>query len=149
MIMRECKKCKVENPLTSSYFHIDKGCNPPFKSICKTCANEVRRKSRKYYESDKLRNTKNHLRNNYNLSLKDYDALYEKQGGFCYICDKNETVVHGASKQVQRLTVDHDHQTGKVRGLLCSMCNKGLGCFYDSVENLLQAALYLEKNNYE
>lgn len=68
--------------------------------------------------------------------MHEYDALFKKQGGVCAICklppDKN-----------RRLAVDHDHKTGRIRGLLHTGCNIGLGCFKDSTKLLRAAILYL------
>jgi predicted nucleic acid-binding Zn ribbon protein len=75
----------------------------------------------------------------YNLTLEDYDELFEKQDGKCAICQSPETMVlHG---KVKRLAIDHCHMTGFVRGILCSACNTGLGYFNDNwvlVDNALE-----------
>lgn len=56
-----------------------------------------------------------------------------KQNNKCFICDEEA-----------KLVVDHDHSTGKVRGLLCSICNTGIGMFKDSTKNLEKAIEYLK-----
>lgn len=68
----------------------------------------------------------------YGLKLSDFSAMYSAQDGKCAIC-----------REEKELVVDHDHETGKVRGLLCGSCNTGLGRFGDSVVLLLYAAGYL------
>jgi hypothetical protein len=73
----------------------------------------------------------------YGLTLADYERMFAEQGGRCAIC---ATEVSGA-----RLCVDHDHGTGKVRGLLCHACNKAIGGFRDSTELLKRAIAYLLK----
>ena len=73
---------------------------------------------------------------NYGLSLNEYNALVNKQDGNCAVCLSN----------CERLYVDHDHQTEKVRGLLCQTCNTGLGMFQENVDTLLQAVKYLKEN---
>lgn len=78
------------------------------------------------------------LKKKFNLSLKDYNNLLEKQQGVCAICKKT------CSKQ---LAVDHNHTTGKIRGLLCNNCNRGLGHLKDSIDNLKTAIQYLETTN--
>jgi hypothetical protein len=60
----------------------------------------------------------------YGITSEQYEALYEAQGGSCYICQR-------ASGKTKRLAVDHDHRSGFVRGLLCSTCNKFLGHLRD------------------
>ncbi len=74
----------------------------------------------------------------YGLELGDYDRLYQGQGGVCAICRR-------ATGKTKRLAVDHDHDTGLVRGLLCGPCNKLVGYFRNSPEAFLRAAEYLER----
>lgn len=69
---------------------------------------------------------------------EQYDALLVLQEGLCAICRK-------APPERRRLAVDHDHQTGTVRGLLCSRCNLGLGYFKDDPDHLRAATAYLER----
>lgn len=74
----------------------------------------------------------------YDLSIEEYNALLEKQGHACAICRKT------ASGGKGRWHIDHNHATGRVRGLLCAMCNVGLGNFYDDITLLRGAIDYLE-----
>jgi len=67
----------------------------------------------------------------FDISLEEYNALLEKQHGVCAICGLGESSRDRKGK-VRPLMVDHDHKTGKVRGLLCSKCNIGLGQFKDN-----------------
>ena len=83
----------------------------------------------------------------FGITHEQYMELHEKQNGLCGICGQPETVVM-YGKQMD-LAVDHDHDTGKVRGLLCSNCNNGLGRFYDNVELLQNAIEYIEKSRPE
>ena len=73
------------------------------------------------------------------VTEKDYKYLFRIQGGVCAIC---KGVPNGRWKQ---LNIDHCHKTGTVRGLLCSSCNKALGCYQDSKEILLSAIEYLNR----
>ena len=75
----------------------------------------------------------------YGLTLEQYKAF----GNKCMICDKKP---HGMSNGKLRLCVDHDHKTGKIRGLLCGACNIAIGHFYHNSELLKKAILYLEQN---
>jgi hypothetical protein len=61
------------------------------------------------------------LQDNYKLTIEQYDAILTYQGGVCYGCQQAEPV------KGRRLSVDHDHDTGLVRGLLCSRCNPIIG----------------------
>jgi len=63
----------------------------------------------------------------FGLTIEDYDAMHEAQGGVCAICKHPETSSRGG--KVYRLAVDHDHTTGQVRGLLCFKCNSAMGSF--------------------
>lgn len=74
----------------------------------------------------------------YGLTLEEYGSLFVAQAGACAICKRHEDLP-GAGL----LVVDHDHATGKVRGLLCSKCNAAIGLLGDSVRNLASAILYL------
>ncbi len=76
----------------------------------------------------------------YRLSQEQLDSLRHQQGGRCAICRLELQRGRGPACE----HVDHDHLTGKVRGLLCTGCNLGLGHMSDNPERLRQAALYLE-----
>ena len=73
--------------------------------------------------------------NSYGLTLEDFNILVTKQNGVCLICDHES-----------KLVVDHDHESGAVRGLLCRRCNSGIGMFDDSVERIKKALQYLGEN---
>ena len=65
--------------------------------------------------------------------------MFEEQNGCCAICQKHQ------SKFSKALNVDHDHETGEIRSLLCENCNRGLGLFYENPKNLLNAIIYLAR----
>lgn len=73
----------------------------------------------------------------FGVTEEQYQKLMQQQGGVCAICGES-------NQRLQALAVDHDHKSGKVRGLLCFLCNSVLGFAKDSPERLLEAALYLE-----
>jgi hypothetical protein len=77
---------------------------------------------------------------NYRLTSKEYLQMLADQDFSCAICSCNVT---GTDKV---LVVDHNHETGEVRGLLCSTCNTGLGMFKDSINNLSNAMKYLKRS---
>lgn len=70
-----------------------------------------------------------HLKTRYGITLKQYEDQVEAQGSICPIC-----------KEVKKLVVDHDHETGKVRGLICSRCNQGL--WWVEKSGYLESALH-------
>jgi hypothetical protein len=90
-------------------------------SRCKPCRSAESRQS--------------HLRRTFGLTVDEWHALIESQDGRCAIC-----------RDGQPKHVDHDHQTGAVRGVLCGRCNMGLGQFGDDPRRLLAAAFYLERH---
>jgi hypothetical protein len=85
------------------------------------------------------------LRRRYGISIERYDALLESQGGVCAICLLPERAIAPRSDTVIALSVDHEYDTGTVRGLLCQTCNRALGYLKDREDLLLRAALYLEE----
>jgi len=80
----------------------------------------------------------------FGLSKDAYLKMLEFQQGLCALCGNPETAIrHGKTKE---LAVDHDHQTGAIRGLLCHACNTGLGLFKDDSQLLTQAIAYMEQH---
>ena len=73
-----------------------------------------------------------------NFSSTDYDSLLETQSRLCAICK-------GPSRNGKALAIDHNHDTGFIRGLLCNNCNAGLGMFKDDINLLITAVEYLQK----
>lgn len=114
--MKLCQKCKELKPLED--YGKDKQKADGLTSRCKTCRMEDALLSR------------------YGVTMDEFEALVEKQNGVCAICGKYEAV----------LSVDHNHTTGKVRGLLCRQCNRGLGLLQDSEYVLSKALQYLQES---
>lgn len=81
------------------------------------------------------------LKNYFNMTLEEHNKLYECQNGRCAICNDAMPQFGGKGGGMH---IDHRHNNGEVFGLLCPMCNKSLGGFGDSPENLRKAASYLE-----
>lgn len=77
----------------------------------------------------------------YGVTEAQYDAVYRKQGGVCAICGQPETTRRKGT--VMRLAIDHDHLTGKFRGLLCNTCNRAIGLAKEDPGFLFAAARYL------
>ncbi len=88
----------------------------------------------------KVADRKSHLRRKYGMTLEDYDRMFEAQGRVCAICDE-------ARPKERTLHVDHDHETGVVRGLLCFRCNNALGDFREDHELFERAADYLDRDD--
>lgn len=85
------------------------------------------------------------LKIKYNLTLEEYNVMLDSQNGVCKICLKAETQKSNKNGKVDSLRVDHCHTTNKVRGLLCSKCNFGIGQFNDNVNLLKSAINYLHE----
>lgn len=134
MALKTCEKCGVQQD-TNDYYKKETtldGLDP----WCKKC---VRRKF-KILNLNGRSQRKSHLKRNYKLTLKEYDQLFHKQCGYCYICLTHQ------DKLKKKLAVDHCHQTGKVRGLLCMKCNTALGKFNDDIYLIERALAYLKKS---
>jgi len=80
----------------------------------------------------KKRRKELHIERTYNIGIDKYYKILKDQNNLCAICNENI-----------RLCVDHCHDTGKIRGLLCNGCNTGLGGFKDNINNLKSAIKYL------
>lgn len=100
-----------------------------------------RENARRWYHANKDRARAARILRQYGLTIADYDAMLEAQGGGCAICGAVE--VEGDRTSFHH--VDHCHASGKVRGVLCRHCNNGLGHFRDDPSLLRAAAKYLER----
>jgi len=157
--MKICYICKVEKELTE--FSKDKNNKDGFTYDCKKCRkvkykawydanpekvrNIIERDKpyrKTYYSENKERYKLKYIERNYSISSEDYLEIKEKQGNKCAICGLDERTVRN-----KELAVDHCHTSNKVRGLLCSQCNRALGLFQDSTEILEKALNYLKNNN--
>jgi hypothetical protein len=102
----------------------------------------------RYYRNNKSKAREHQLRYKFGITLEEYNQINQSQGGVCAICEGvNTTRTKGTTsgKNIKMsLAVDHNHKTGKVRGLLCSNCNTSLGSFKDNPALLRKAISYLE-----
>lgn len=94
---------------------------------------------------DKVRRYKWKAR--FGITPEQYNELFIVQGGVCASCGKPESKKHNKSNRVQMLSVDHDHVTDQVRGLLCQDCNIAIGYFHDDPCRLQKAITYLLKHD--
>lgn len=143
---KTCKDCGLLLPLSDFYEH---RCSSNKKlypdSRCKACANH----KRKNYEQSKPRkecSRRNWLKHFYGLTVAQYEAMAKAQLYLCAICGKPESRLDKDGKP-KNLCVDHCHATDKVRELLCSLCNHGLGHFLDDPRILHKAIEYLAKHS--
>jgi len=115
-----CPSCKIIKPQFE--FHLNRSSLDGLSHWCSEC-NRVGR-----------------LGLNFNITQVQYDLLLEKQNGVCAICGKTP------NENNQLLSVDHNHETSKVRGLLCSNCNTAIGMLKDNSKLLRKASNYLDSH---
>jgi len=83
----------------------------------------------------------------YGITQSQYVELHTKQNGRCAVCEEMEVTIGKKGNSPVMLSVDHNHITGKIRGLLCKKCNLGIGYLKDDPNVLLSARNYLLSNN--
>lgn len=132
-----CRVCQLSQPLTS--YGEYRGRNGMIRRrTCNSCrrAQEAQRYAENPQIREKMKETAraHHFKTQYGLTIGCVEQMKEQQGNRCAICTEPFT---------QTPNVDHCHETGTVRGLLCWACNIGLGKFKDSVESLQRAIRYL------
>ena len=167
--MKACKKCGVAKPLEE--FYRAAGTRDGHRGDCKACSSEDKRRryladpeaaiarvkrwqqanpdrvnatqrARRAKPEAKLRERAGHLMRKYGMTIEQYDAMLDAQGGGCFICSR-------PPREDISLHVDHDHFTGKIRGILCFCCNNALADFQDDPSLLRKAASYVSVNSPE
>lgn len=142
-VNKECTKCNTIKSLDNFRWSSKSRCY--ISSHCKTCQNKYKSEKRKLDpEKESIRTRKRHYKNKYGITLDQYNKMFEKQKGLCAICNKSQRR-YSTSGNI-RLAVDHNHNTGKVRELLCTECNVGIGYAQDNPEILKSMIAYLEKH---
>lgn len=155
--VKRCSKCKNDRPL--SRFALDRSRRDGLHSQCKDCQSahakqkratdpehvaKCRARSKQYRASnpDAYRNSVRDatLRAKYGVGQADYEAMLKAQGGGCAICGRTNPGVSWG----RNLHIDHDHSSGRIRGLLCQPCNTSIGKFNDDPALLRKAAAYIE-----
>lgn len=143
--MRICPKCNQN--LELSEFCKDNKRKDKLQLWCKKCNNQNRKfhyhNNPENREAVKKQSKDSQLKNQFGITLQEYEEILEKQNGVCAICGCNNNHKSNPKGDIDRLSVDHNHQTGKVRGLLCSRCNFGIGQFNDDPTLLISAIDYL------
>lgn len=126
--VKRCGSCKQEKSIDC--FGVDrsrrKGTNP----YCFQCRRRIALTTGKEWW----------LKNKYGITLEEFEILLAHQGEVCAICLEKDN-----DKRYLKLCVDHNHKTGKIRGLLCQNCNRALGSFKESINVLEKAIAYLKK----
>jgi hypothetical protein len=139
---KKCAACKETKGLEEFYRY--KPSRDGRNKWCRDCALTHKRLwrdknrlkvRREVYEKSLLRN--------YGLTLAEYEQMFSAQDGLCAICGLPETALN-RDGSIRRLHVDHDHETGMVRALLCSACNSVLGYIEAHPERVPHAMAYLD-----
>lgn len=104
--------------------------------VRKAVAANTKKWRKEHPEMWAAQNRRNMLKQNYGITADQYEEMLISQNWMCAICRRPE-------KSGKRMSVDHDHASGVVRGLLCAACNRGLGCFEDEPLRLVAAVDYL------
>ena len=141
---RICIKCGEVKNTDEFYFARRKSDNYQLRSAneCKACSLKNRKE---HYEQNRDRILANHRFRSYGLSKEEYLEMLDNQNGTCAICKREEWARASVTNKVKALAVDHNHETGNVRGLLCRSCNLAIGYFEDNPKSLDEAIKYLEK----
>lgn len=134
-LYKTCMTCGEEKLATEFYVRNKK--TGIRHSACKEC-DKKRVKLRHQQNPERTKN--NDLKRNYGITLQEHQKMYEQQNGLCSIC-KSE-----GDGRWNKLCVDHDHKTGRVRELLCRNCNMVLGQVGDNIGTLQNMIEYLEKH---
>lgn len=150
--MKVCKKCEIEKPLDAFRTHKKNG--KEFKAgTCKQCnaAKDIARRKENWdsylaYSRERNKTAKGMMHNRRNTWKRNgidpdkAEAYFLAHHGQCDLCGK-DTESNGKA-----LAVDHCHETGEIRGMLCSNCNRGIGLLKDDYQLLLKAANYVKRN---
>jgi hypothetical protein len=164
--VKRCSKCRELKALDQ--FYAEKTCRDGVRPDCKSCfaarakaryeakrddiiayvsqwqkdnPERVRAYRKQYNASRKSELREGHLKRKFGITLADFEAMLAAQGGGCAICGR--PAPEGTS-----LHVDHDHETGVVRGLLCFTCNGALGMLTENEEHLARAADYVSSGGF-
>jgi hypothetical protein len=137
---RECRVCGEKKNLLDGYYRTRK--NVSLKSSysyeCKECT--VKRVCENHRKDPTLEKNR-HLKRQYGITFAEFDKMLTEQKNSCAICKTTR-----AGGKHNSFVVDHDHKTGKVRGLLCKSCNIALGEVKDNIHTLNDMIEYLESH---
>lgn len=123
--VKKCNEFYIKKGKTENQYRFNSPC---IECIYKSGLTEESRQYQKYYNK----------KWKFNINKEDYIKMLDLQKNKCLICNIDK------DKVKKDFAVDHCHKTGKVRGLLCSNCNTGIGMFNDNIDNLLNAIKYLK-----
>ena len=144
-----CTVCDEERNLSeyrkdkSAYDGLTQKCKPCFKLYQKEWyennKDAQKANAKKYRKKNPLSHFKSHIKREYGITLDDYNAMFSNQHGSCAICNTHQKDLE------KRLSVDHCHTSGNVRGLLCNRCNTSIGLFDEDTSILKSAINYIDR----
>lgn len=148
---KKCGRCKKIKFLTD--FPKDRCTYDGYSCHCKKCRHNWKMEHKDYYRQYRENNKATilpkqkdcDLRKKFGITLEQFNQILEEQNGVCAICGKKETRVCRGTKC--RLSVDHNHETGKIRELLCSNCNVMLAKCNENIEWLDKIKNYIIKHS--
>jgi len=134
---RVCRKCNEEKNLLDDFYRSRQDATKAssYAYECKEC---TKKRALRYHHENSGRTRDKHLRRTYGIDSKQFDMLLEAQNHQCAIC-----FTTNPGGKSGRFNVDHDHKTGKIRGLLCKSCNIALGEVGDNIHTLKNMIEYL------
>ena len=141
--MRTCNICNQTKPLSEFYQTIRNGEPYGYHGKCKSCY--VKKQQEKY---DPIKKRDENLKRVYGIGIQENNTLLEQQNHRCAICESIDPKGRksGRGGGVDVFYVDHDHKTGKVRGLLCNICNRTMGYIGENSGVLEEMIKYLQKH---
>ena len=139
MKVKKCNGCLVEKPVEDFYLNkIGSKGQPRYKSRCKICINK-KNLDNYYNETEERRkrrrekNSQSHLLRKFGLTSSEFSAMILEQNNKCKTC----------GCELHKPQVDHNHKTGKVRGLLCKPCNMSMGLLKENTQTLYNMIYYI------
>lgn len=139
---KPCTACRVVKPL--SEYGPDRRTRDGRSAKCRECCRDIQRAYWSTPEAKarlKVHEKRSKLKYRYGISERDFAELLDRQHGVCAICG----LPPAGTAKTRRLHVDHDHETGRIRGLLCLKCNSALAQFGDRIEGVTKAVDYLQR----
>ncbi|MFX1317290.1 MAG: endonuclease VII domain-containing protein [Promethearchaeota archaeon] len=132
---KKCSKCKRELPATPNFFYKNKTLKSGLDYWCKECKKKFDKKYHRY--------------KNFNITLREFEKMLMDQNSKCAICGMHfDDTLQLDLKYTTFFTpnIDHDHKTGKIRGIICNRCNRLLGFARDNILILFSAIKYLKSH---
>ena len=155
---KHCGGCNTDKPLDD--FHKNSSRKDGRSTQCKVCINT---RNKVWYTKNKERHNAlgkanynangekyrdRNYRKKYGITLEQYNQILENQNGLCALCNQPETAMHRKSGgKLRELAVDHCHETGKIRGLLCTKCNVMISNLGDTIERAEKLVKYMKGSN--